>query len=268
MKHKRKGIILILIAAVLIIIGVIALLIEPNNTEKKESNVVTPKEAEEYVKKICDTIINGGTKKELKNQLQTNDLLETDILTGEDMYLLQTPKKEIMKNENLDTYKNTSKELAKNLEKAIQDNFELNIEGTADEEDYIGVLITYKSYYYKAYINDLTQIQNELLLKKGYQLDDPNFESTNQFEIDKYKAKVKAASILNSHLNDYINTTETNKIYVNFTDKKIKKSSDSFMSLLMNIEGYTYTFQGKLTTVEETLLYIGTVDEKDPLSIE
>lgn len=269
MENKTKVIILVVIAALLIVIGIALTFTIGKSSKQAEKNTIenAKKEAEEYVKKLNKILIEGGSKKELTDALYTTNILPSDIMTGPDMYLRQKPDDKISKGKNLEAYIKKANELAINVEKVVKDNFEYNIEGIVDGENYVSVLVSYKTYYFNAYINDLTQIQNELLIKAGYNLENKAETSTDQFKVDMYKARIKAATLLDNQLADYINQQETKKVYVEFTNRKPAKSSDSFISYLMNIKGYTYNQQGKFKSTDQVNEFIKDINEKEALSI-
>lgn len=269
MKRKVLPLTFMGIGLVLITIGI---LIAGLYFEKKpkEKTVLSEKEATEYIDKITQALIYGKTRQELQDLLYANpdDLLDTDLMSGPDMYLRQLPDKDIEKR-NLSAYQKMGDSLAKNLEKQIQSNLVYTIEGIVNGGNYWNILVKYRSYYYQAYLKDLSQIQVELLSLAGYQMDGSNVSVTDDFKIDVYKAKIKAADILDSHLSDYINTKEENKTYVKFNGKKAQNSSDAFMSYLMNLTGYSYQFQGFIQTSNQVSQYLAeaSIDYNNPLAL-
>lgn len=234
---------------------------------KKEDPKTQEKTVTEYVEKLNKVIMDGGTKQQYLSVLRRDQILNTDIMTGPDMYLRQKPSNKVIQKNSLSSYTKKGEELAKNLEKAIKDNFECEIEGVLTKEDYLAVLVTYKSFYYNAYVKDLNSIQNELLIKVGYDFDNLTKEQEKTIEVDSYKAKVKAASLLNDRLDMYKNNEESKRVYINFDGKKIEGNSDNFLSYLMNLEGYTYTNQGYFTSVDKTNEFINSLNITDPLAL-
>lgn len=234
---------------------------------KKEDPKTQEKTVTEYVEKLNKVIMDGGTKQQYLSVLRRDQILNTDIMTGPDMYLRQKPSNKVIQKNSLSSYTKKGEELAKKLEKAIKDNFECEIEGVLTKEDYLAVLVTYKSFYYNAYVKDLNSIQNELLIKVGYDFDNLTKEQEKTIEVDSYKAKVKAASLLNDRLDMYKNNEESKRVYINFDGKKIEGNSDNFLSYLMNLEGYTYTNQGYFTSVDKTNEFINSLNITDPLAL-
>ena len=267
MKKKLIIIILILIIAVLSIGGGIVLMNSNSKPPKKEDPKTQEKTVTEYVEKLNKVIMDGGTKQQYLSVLRRDQILNTDIMTGPDMYLRQKPSNKVIQKNSLSSYTKKGEELAKNLEKAIKDNFECEIEGVLTKEDYLAVLVTYKSFYYNAYVKDLNSIQNELLIKVGYDFDNLTKEQEKTIEVDSYKAKVKAASLLNDRLDMYKNNEESKRVYINFDGKKIEGNSDNFLSYLMNLEGYTYTNQGYFTSVDKTNEFINSLNITEPLAL-
>lgn len=266
MKRNLKIIIPVIIAIILIATGII-LSFSSNKDEVDTTKKLTQQEAEDYVKKLNELIIYGGSSKDLIAALQVDELLNTDIMTGEDMYLRQQPTDSISTDKSCKKYIETSEKVSKNLETAIQENFSFNIEGTAVEEGYLAVLVTYKNYSYNAYLNDLSAIINQLLILKGYKIAEDSFKETDEFLIDLYKAKIKAATILDSHLDDYKNEETSAPIYIYFNDNMIKGNSDSFVSYFINLQGYTHENQGLLTTEEKINNYIGNLTADNCLDL-
>ena len=269
---KKQNISIIVISIILILIGLGAFLLgtlleqkSPDNTKLSENDV------EEYIKKIGNTLIYGGSREDVIEVLQINDddLMDTDMMSGPDMYLRQIPEKSVIENADISSYKKVGNKCAKNLEKYIQDNYEYNIEGIADGGDYWNALVNYRSYYYQAYLNDLSQIQIELLSLAGYQLDGPNVNANKELKLAIYKSRIKAASVLDSHLDDYVNSDESNQTYVEFKNKEIKSSSKGFMSYMMNLSGYSYDFQGNILTSDQARQYLtlAGVDFENPLAL-
>lgn len=263
----KKKLIVIIIIAVLSIGGGIVLMNSNSKPPKKEDPKTQEKTVTEYVEKLNKVIMDGGTKQQYLSVLRRDQILNTDIMTGPDMYLRQKPSNKVIQKNSLSSYTKKGEELAKKLEKAIKDNFECEIEGVLTKEDYLAVLVTYKSFYYNAYVKDLNSIQNELLIKVGYDFDNLTKEQEKTIEVDSYKAKVKAASLLNDRLDMYKNNEESKRVYINFDGKKIEGNSDNFLSYLMNLEGYTYTNQGYFTSVDKTNEFINSLNITDPLAL-
>ena len=154
---KKK---LVIIAVVAIGGGMLLSMNGGSKPSKKEDPKTQEKVVTEYVEKLNKVIMDGGTKQQYLSVLRRDQILNTDIMTGPDMYLRQKPSSKVIQKNSLSAYTTKGEELAKKLEKAIKDNFECEIEGVLTKEDYLAVLVTYKSFYYNAYIKDLNSIQN------------------------------------------------------------------------------------------------------------
>ena len=141
MKSRILPLTFMVIGLVLIAIGVLTagLYVEKKTEEK---TVLSEKEATEYIDKITRALIYGESRQELQDLLYVKDdeLLNTDLMSGPDMYLRQWPDKNVAE-EDLSSYQDKGDLLAKNLEKQIQDNLEYTIEGTADGGDYWNCLL-------------------------------------------------------------------------------------------------------------------------------
>lgn len=263
---KKKLIILIIIAFLLIIFGIIGYFTNNNDIEKNTSKgKIENKEAISYIENLTNIIMNGGSKKELITALHTNQILDTDIMTGKDMYLLQRPNEKLIKKYNLEDYVKVSKNLANKLENAIKNNFEYKINNVSNVEDYISVELSYKTYYYTAYLNDLSQIQRELLIKAGYNLE--NITESEKVSIDLYKSKIKAATILNDCLDKYNNENEYKETVVSYHNKTIEDSAEEFYSYLINLTGFTYGNKSIFNNEEDLNELLSKYDLDNPLAI-
>ena len=229
----------IIIPIIVILLCVVIFIIFNNDNEKVEENTINSAgEAEEYVKKLNQALIEGGTKEELMTLFGNKNFFDEDIMTGKDSFLRTTPESEIIKNYSLDNYVNVASELADNLENKIKDNFEYNIESISESNGQYDLVITYKSYYYLQYFNDLTSLQMALIDRAGINLEEETDE--NKIVATAYMAKIKAASIIDKYLDTYVNNDEINTVTLSFAKGKIENSSDSLESYLMNILGYAY----------------------------
>ena len=272
MKNRLKIAVIIVVIAILLIVGGVAIYFSSNsnnneaNDKKPNNEKTTIEEMRNYIETLNNTIINGSSEEKLLKVLYT-DKIEDDalIMTGEDAYLLKTPSKEIMAEYSLDKYESAAKTLAQRLEAKIKDNFEYTITNVGETDDYTSFYITYRTFYYNAYINDLFTIRNELLIRAGYDLE--NVVNNAQFIADLYKAKIKAAYLLNNYLDNYVNQNETANTILSFTNNKIEDSTDEFLSYLHNLNGENYTKSSNLITEEEINNFLNNFDLTDPLAL-
>ena len=269
--NKKKIVIIILVIAVLLIVIGLGIYFNDNNSSTNndntsgEVNMMPEEDARNYIGKLTDAIIYGGTREELEDALKTDQIIDSDIMTGEDMYLRQKPSDNIIEEYSLDEYVSAANTLADNLEKTIQDNFEYTINSISGDDEYTSADISYRTFYYYAYLVDLAQIQTELLIRAGYNLD--NATDSEELQVDIYKAKIKAASLLDSHLDNYINSDEVNNTIVSYVNNNIEDSSEEFMSYFINLTGFPYEFHGNLTTEEAVNEFLNDYDLTDPLAI-
>lgn len=252
-KNIKRIIIAVGIILIIVLVAILLLVFQNNNKEPKEEKwpeKITSKEiAEKYIDNLSDLIINGGTKEEYTKAFGNAKVPQLYIMTGEYSSFRVTPSSKIIEEYNLKEYVDKQEELAKNLEKHIKDNFSYNIEGTVEEENYYSVLVSYKSYYYLNYSNDLNEIRNLLLTKAGYNLDE-NITENDKFIADSFKAKVKAAELLDNYLDSYNNSNEENSVYVRFDNREKASSFDNLQSYLINLNGYAYHNNSNLSMVE------------------
>ena len=195
-------------------------------------------EAIKHIQKLNTAIIEGGTKAELSKLIGTNKILDQDIMTGPDSFLRKKPNDNIISKNNLEKYVKVSSLYADNLEKTIKQNFSFKLRNISEVNGKYMVYVTYKTYYYFPYLMDLAALQNDILDKL-----DIDIEKETDEEIiitNAYKARIKAASILDKHLNNYINKEETKTILIEIKKGKIENSSDSLKSYLINLNGYAY----------------------------
>ena len=252
-KNIKRIIFAVGIILIIVLVAILLLVFQNNNKEPKEEKwpeKITSKEiAEKYIDNLSDLIINGGTKEEYTKAFGSAKVPQLYIMTGEYSSFRVTPSSKIIEEYNLKEYVDKQEELAKNLEKHIKDNFSYNIEGTVEEENYYSVLVSYKSYYYLNYSNDLNEIRNLLLTKAGYNLEE-NITENNQFIADSFKAKVKAADLLDNYLDSYNNSNEENSVYVRFDNREKASSFDNLQSYLINLNGYAYHNNAGLSKAE------------------
>ena len=226
-----------IILPIFIILTVILSIILFDNSS--ENSINSKDEAIKHIQKLNTAIIEGGTKGELSKLIGTNKILDQDIMTGPDSFLRKKPNNNIINKNNLEKYVKASSLYADNLEKIIKQNFSFKLQNVnVIENQLYEACVTYKTYYYFPYLMDLTALQNAILDKL-----DIDFEKEKNEEViitNAYKARIKAASILDKHLNDYINNKETKTILIELKKGKIEDSSDSLKSYLINLNGYAY----------------------------
>lgn len=265
---KRKLIIIIFIVAILLIaVGCIIYFIPSNNNTKTNTSdpAMSEEEASQYIEDLNNAIINGATREELVKTLHSDEILDTYIMTGEDMYLLQCPNDDIIKKYSLEQYVTLNQQLASRLQSYIQNNFEYSINDISANDEDTTVKITYKTYYYNAYINDLSTIQNKLLERAGYDFE--TLTDSEELQADIYKSKVKAASILDNYLDNYVNESEFLDTNVTYLNNRIEDSGDKFISYLINLTGFRYSNDGNIKTEDDLNNILSSYDLSDPLAL-
>ncbi len=225
----------IILPIFIILIVILSVVLFDNSSE---NSINSKDEAIKHIQKLNTAIIEGGTKGQLSKLIGTNKILDQDIMTGPDSFLRKKPNNNIISKNNLEKYVKASSLYADNLEKIIKQNFSFKLQNINEENGQYKVYITYKTYYYFPYFMDLTALQNAILDKL-----DIDFEKEKNEEViitNAYKARIKAASILDKHLNDYINNNEEKRLIIELEKGKITNSSDSLKSYLINLNGYAY----------------------------
>jgi len=160
-------------------------------------------------------------------------------MTGPDSYLRMKPEEEIIKKYKLSSYVRQADKLATNLEAKIKENFEFKTKGVVESKNYYSVLVYYKSFYYREYIEDFNAIVRILINKEKL-----NIDASTEVDYEKvaeiYKIQVKAMEILNKHLNEYMNKNEFHKTYIKFTNRKVSTSVNSLNSYLLSLSDFAH----------------------------
>ncbi len=214
---KNNAIIITLI--LLLLVFLIIFFEEINNSVKEQSDV----------EKFTELVINGGTKEQLE-KITGAEVMTVTIMTGPDSYL-----NSLIEEKNLEEYTETGKELIKNFEKIVKQSFDYDIENKAINKAFI----TYKMFYYAAYISDL-KLLKETILKSTLSSD----------EISEYKAIVIAMKILDKHLNEY----QGNKkyiFYLNYEKANYDTYKNTYNSYLNNLVGF-YNGNQEVNNLRET----------------
>ena len=256
MKRWKKIIIIVIITLLLISIGSLIYFTTDNNNDPKE---LSNQKIEENIKNLTRAIMNGGTEEQLVKTTGNEAILDSLIMTGEDMYLRKTPEDYIQDEYPLDEYITLSKTLANNLEQKIKDNFNYRVVSISKDGNDTLITVSYKTFYYNAYINDLNKIIDNLLTRKGYNLN--TVIKSDKLIADTYKAKIKAALILNDRLDNYINNNE----YLESTF--IYESNNYLMSYFYALTGYYYDNKGYLNKDEDVNNILLNYDLTDPLKV-
>ncbi len=264
----------IIIPIILIIIGILFLIFLPKTSDSDEikiNQITTKEEAIETVNILNDKIIKGGSKKDLIKVLGTNEIGDYNIMTGPDSYVRQSLDDKTIKKYNLENYVSKANSLADNLEEKIKTNFEVQLQEPIMSKKNVSIAVTYKTYYYQNYLTDLQKLQFKLLTLAGHKLDE-NTKSSDKLTVDSYKAKVKAMTILDKNLNNYVNNNETKTVGINYKNGNISGSSDSLISYFINITGYTYqanSIDSDLIKNSESRInkYLEEIDGNNPLKL-
>ncbi len=226
MKKNKK--IFIIIGIVVLIILIIGLIIKIFSGAEK--TVPLREMAKRDIKEFTNLVIDGGSKSELKEISGLKEFWPKNIMTGKDSYLNKKPSDEFITSNNLTSYVDKSKQYIDNFEKKLKDNYKYKIGDVYISKGQAQVVITLMPYYYSVYMYDLDNIQSKLLSMAG--IDD---------KASKYKAKVKAMEILDSHLDEYLNKDNKVKIGVLYDKDKSAEMQNSFNSYLISLNGYYHS---------------------------
>ena len=233
MKNKRLKIILIIILVILLISLVIVMFL---NNKNSKTNKTT--NYEQVIKDVTDLYINGGSKEELEEAINFNNIESINIITGPDSYTRETPNSQVIKENDLNNYVAKADSLSKNLEKKIKDNFEYKIENSVNDVNKRTYIVNIKSYFYYVYMFDLNKLRDLILNSSGMENN----------EVNQYKAKVKAMEIIDKNLNNYENKSDEVSGMVTVNYKSKKETGQSLYSYLLTIEGENYLHNNDTVT--------------------
>lgn len=225
MKNNKK--ILITIGVVILFVLVICLIIFISKGTKKTLSL--EELAKTDIKEFTNLVISGGTKNELKEISGLDKFWPQNIMTGKDSYLNKKPNDKFIKSNNLTSYVDKSEKYIDNFEKKLEDNYVYKIKGVYINKGQAQVVVTLIPYYYSVYMCDLDNLQKKLLMIAG-----------SNDKISKYKSKVKAMEILNSHLDDYINKDNKIKTAVLYDKNNSAEMQNSFNSYLIALNGSSH----------------------------
>ncbi len=224
----------IIITLIFIIIIAIILLIA--FWPKKQEENYTKKE---IVEKVSNGFINGISKEKLE-KLMNQDIADKTMITGNDAYLLTKPSQNKIDQYNLNEYVQKNQTYFSNLEKKIKENYSWEFDGEA-EANQSSYIINVKSYSYGTYLSDLEEMVNQLMIRVS--------DNTPK-DINKYKAKVIAMKILNSHLDEYI-CNEVKTILIDFTNINSDETKNSLMQYLVDLAGYNNLQDENINAMEQ-----------------
>ena len=258
-KNKILVFVLIIIAITLMSIGTLLLFSEKNDNKSSFVNTAT-----KYLEKLTDEIINGTNKNNLMKLLRLETITESEIMTGDNMYLVSNFTEEQVNMYNLSSYIQASEILRENLEKQIQTNFSYKIQSIEKKHNNTIVTISYKAFNYNSYLNDLGVLEGELLTLAGHDLN--NLEESDKVLTDIYKAKIKSASILNNYLDRYKNNDKLTTT-IKFVNNNIDDSSEELLNYFYSLKGYNYEMINLTGDSEFLNIILKNINLIDPLSI-
>lgn len=264
MKKKTKIIISIIVFLILIALALTIIILTKNNKEPEKSYT-----KKEIIEKISNGFVNGISKNELES-LMNQEVQDKAMMTGEDAYLLQTPSDKLIDKYNLNNYVKDNKAYFSNLEKKIKENYTWKFDDEVkDNQD--TYFINVKTYNYGVYLADLEEIVG--LLTNNYP-----FKNSEEQEINNYKARVIAMKLLDSHLDDYISSSDPKSIAIFFKGVDSKETKDSLSQYLIDLSGYANGLDERINNMEinrteRMRTYIneaisnGTLDQNDILKL-
>lgn len=204
-----------------------------------EIKIESEKAAEGYINKVNSLMFGSADKEKLKKILKF-DINSDFVMFGIDSYQREKPSSEIIKKYKLEEYEKLGDKLSDNLEKKMKNNFESEITKVSLKKKYYIVNVTYKSFYYYAYLCDLKSMETELLAVTGIISGDGVNNVDDAYLANQYKAKVKAMQILDKHLDSYVNKDEKGSFEVFLKNGLSSQSKKEVEAYLYNLVGYSY----------------------------
>lgn len=253
---SKKILIVIFVLAFLLLFGgiVLSFLSKDDNTDSPSSQMTletqTKQSSEKAVRSLMDTSM---TPQKLKKLYGVNMGSEA-ILVGKNSILRE--KSDLEK--TLTNYSKAQDYYAKKVEKKIQDTFSYRFGDylVADEGANVIQKLYFKSYYLELYIMDLNLLQDMLLNQIGFSVYNIEHDLTDDDLKLMYKAKVKAMELLDSHLDNYVNTTEEIEYDLIYSvEDKNKLGPLDYYSLVSNVSGIMYSVLTDIT-VEGSANYV------------
>ena len=206
-------------------------------------------------------------KEIIEKKLMSQELTAQSIMIGEDSYLSQKPNSSVIKKYNLDNFVDEQKKYLNNLEKIIKNNYYWEFLNEVEENQQI-YYIRIQTYNYGVYYQDIETLMSIIL---------SNYQTKNDEEqmVNKYKAKVVAMKLLDSHISEYENKDETKDVVVEFSKNNQDETKNSLAQYLIDLSGYNYNSINEMNENRQTRIqnYItnainsGQLDQNDFLKI-
>ena len=253
---SKKILIVIFVLAFLLLFGgiVLSFLSKDDNTDSPSSQMTletqTKQSSEKAVRSLMDTSMTPQKLKKLYGVNMGSDA----ILVGKNSILRE--KSDLEK--TLTNYSKAQDYYAKKVEKKIQDTFSYRFGDylVADEGANVIQKLYFKSYYLELYIMDLNLLQDMLLNRVGFSIYNIENDLTDDDLKLMYKAKVKAMELLDSHLDNYVNTTEEIEYDLIYSvEDKNNLGPLDYYSLVSNVSGIMYSVLTDIT-VEGSANYV------------
>lgn len=225
----------------------------------REVTIESEDTAIQYVEKINSLMLSGLRNDRIKKVLKY-EIDESLILIGADSFQRE---KVSVNGDDLDYYEKQADILADNLEEKIKDNFEFEVTDVSETDGFYIVEVSYRSFYYFAYVSDVEVITTELLSMAGYSDDNGEISIS---EAEEYKAKVKAMQIIDGYLDTYFNEDESLTFNLYLTKGKSSLSENEVIAYLYGICGYNYQ-ELSIYDAERLASYINEVDTDNVLGL-
>lgn len=253
---SKKILIVIFVLAFLLLLGgiVLSFVSKDDNTDSTSSPMSLEERTKQTSEKAVHSLMDTSMTPQKLKRLYGVDMGSEAILVGKNSILRE--KSDLEK--KLTDYSKAQDYYAKRVEKKVQDTFTYRLGDylVADEGANVIQKLYFKSYYLELYLMDLNLLQDMLLNQIGFSVYNIEHDLTDDDLKLMYKAKVKAMELLDSHLDNYVNTTEEIEYDLIYSvEDKNKLGPLDYYSLVSNVSGIMYSVLTDIT-VEGSANYV------------
>ena len=224
----------IYILIIVIIVGlIITVLINSNKATK--INSLDEKKLKEKTENIAEEITDNDFTYDKFTSIVGKNVPNVNIAVGPNSYLRNKPEDKLIKKYKLEKYTEIQEKLVQNVEKKYLDSLNYEVTSTKGNNHEYCQNVKITSYYYSLYLYDFINITNGLLNK-----DLEDIATSEKTQIEYYKSHVTALKVLDSHLDDYENTTnESIEKEICFVNGQIS-SKDEALGFILALQGENY----------------------------
>lgn len=243
---KKVLIILIIIIGLFLITGGVLIYFFGENPSSSKPKLSLEEKTKQTSQDAVDSLMDSSmTPQKLKKKYGVNMGSEA-ILVGNNSILRE--KSDLEK--KLTDYSKAQDYYASRVEKKVQDTFSYRLGDylVADDGQNVIQKLYFKSYYLELYLMDLNRLQDMLLNRVGFDLYSIEGDLTEENLKLMYKAKVKAMEIMDSYLDNYVNSQEEIEYDMIYSVKdKDSLGPLDYYSLVCNVSGIMYNVLTDIT---------------------